>query len=29
LDNSTKAIKPVQNTQALLKIIENIGKIFD
>lgn len=29
LDESTKAIKPVQNITALLKIIDNIAKVFD
>lgn len=29
LDESTKAIKPVQDITALLKIIDNIAKVFD
>lgn len=29
LDESTKAIKPAQNITALLKIIDNIAKVFD
>lgn len=29
LDDSTKAIKPAQDISALLKIIDNIIKVFD